>query len=181
VAAWLDGIRHAADLMQHSVGRLVSLAVPADFPLKRDYVNLSVLIERACHFYRSRADAAHVHIACAVVGHVPLVWADRVALAVIADNLLANAVSVSRAHGTIRVQIMPGPGHVLCSIRDAGPGLATDTTSSSGGSPEPAGPHDHALGLVIARDFARRLDGDLWSESDATRGTCYTFRVPAIE
>src|ERR1051325_9920984 len=39
VPVWLEGIGHATDLMQHSVGRLVTLATPRDFPLKLDYVN----------------------------------------------------------------------------------------------------------------------------------------------
>src|SRR5215470_5631347 len=34
VPIWLEGIGHATDLMQHSVGRLVTLATPRDFPLK---------------------------------------------------------------------------------------------------------------------------------------------------
>src|SRR5204863_9548755 len=44
VATWLDGIHHAADLMQHSLGRLVSASAPRDFPLKLEHVNLRVLM-----------------------------------------------------------------------------------------------------------------------------------------
>src|SRR5262245_11803432 len=32
VPVWLEGIRHATDLMQHTVGRLVSAAAPSEFP-----------------------------------------------------------------------------------------------------------------------------------------------------
>src|SRR3954469_16558419 len=39
VAIWLEGVGHTADLMQHSVGRLVSMSAPRDFPLKLDRVN----------------------------------------------------------------------------------------------------------------------------------------------
>ena len=88
--------------MQHSVSRLVSMSTPRDFPLKLDRVNLPVLLERACEYYRQRAGGTGVQITCTAVGPVPLAWADRVAVAVVADNLLSNAVRLSGAarHGT---------------------------------------------------------------------------------
>ena len=79
VPIWLEGIGRTADLMQHSVSRLVSMSTPRDFPLKLDRINLPVLMERACEYYRQRASDAHVHLTCQAVGPVPLSWADRVA------------------------------------------------------------------------------------------------------
>jgi signal transduction histidine kinase len=183
VGLWLEGIRHAADLMQHSVGRLVSLTAPRDFPLKRDYVNLPVLMERACHFYRARADAEHVHITCGVIGHVPLAWADRVALAVIAENLLASAVRVSPPHTTIRVRIVPEAGYVLCSIRDAGPSLSAEECDQLFAPPAlvASDPAPSRQGLAVAREFARRMNGDLWCDPDPGPGAGVSFRVPAVE
>ena len=35
VATWLDGIHHAANMMQHTIGRLLHASAPSDFPLKR--------------------------------------------------------------------------------------------------------------------------------------------------
>src|SRR5436190_72690 len=96
VPIWLEGIGHATDLMQHSVGRLVTLATPRDFPLKLDYVNIAVLMERACEYFRRRTTAKRLHISCRTVGQVPLAWGDRVALAVVVDNLLSHAVQVSK-------------------------------------------------------------------------------------
>ena len=52
VTAWLDGLHHLADLMQHTVGKLLR-ASPAAFPLKPDFVNVSLLLERACQVLRA--------------------------------------------------------------------------------------------------------------------------------
>lgn len=189
VPIWLEGIGHATDLMQHSVGRLVTLATPRDFPLKLDYINIPLLMERACEYFRRRAGAERLQITCRTVGQVPLAWGDRVALAVVADNLLSHAVRVSRPHGTIRVQIMAEPGHVVCSVADAGPGLTaeeratifqpvmTTATEASDGDDEARA----TLGLAIAHEFIRRMDGDLWCESNAGEGTVFSFRLPALE
>jgi signal transduction histidine kinase len=183
VGIWLEGIRHAADLMQHSVGRLVSLAPPADFPLKRDYVNLPVMLERLCHFYRTRTDTGQVHLTCTTDGHVPLVLGDRVALAVVADNMIGYAVRASHARGTVRVQIAGTPGFVQSTIRHTGRGFSApdlEQLFDAGGDPTDAKVQAR-LPFVIAREFARRLDGDLWVESEEGRGVSVTVRVPAVE
>jgi signal transduction histidine kinase len=186
VPIWLEGIGRTADLMQHSVGRLVSMSAPRDFPLKLDRINVPVLIERSCEYFRRRSGPAGTHISCAAVGEVPLAWADRVALAVIADNLLSNAVRASGSHGVVKVQIMAEPGHVVCSIKDTGPGLSGDEQAALFERPLPPAisPNEaprSGYGLAIAKEFVRRMDGDLWCESEPGRGACFSFRLPAIE
>ena len=109
--------------MQHSVSRLVSMSSPREFPLKLERVNLAVLMERACEYYRRKPGAEQVQITCRAVETVPLAWGDRVAIAVVADNLLSNALRAAQAHGgAVGVQLMAEPGHVVCSIREPGPG-----------------------------------------------------------
>ena len=189
VPIWLEGIGHATDLMQHSVGRLVTLATPRDFPLKLDYVNLPVMMERVCDYYRRHAGAERFHITCETVGQVPLAWGDRVALAVVSDNLMAHAVRVSKPHGTVRVTVRAEPGHVICSVADAGPGLSADERAAlfrpilaTASDAAAAGGAGHlSLGLAIAQEFIRRMDGDLWCESDGAQGAVLTFRLPALE
>lgn len=164
VAMWLDGIAHAANLMQHFVGRLVEVTPPTDFPLKPDYINLHQLMQRTCEYYRRRADPQGVGIAIETEGTLPLVWADRVAVAVIASNLLSNAVEVSPSGSRVRVRMKREPGAVVCEVRDAGP------------DERPGEPH-----LAIAREFIRRLGGDLWSAREAGKGATWSFRLAALD
>jgi signal transduction histidine kinase len=186
VPIWLEGISHTADLMQHSVGRLVSLSAPRDFPLKLDRINVSVLMGRACEYFRRRSTTTGTHITCSPVGPVPLAWGDRVALAVVADNLLSNAVRVSSPHGAVRVQVMAEPGHIVCSIKDSGPGLSEEERTrlfelSPPAAAAPGDPPQQGYGVAIAKEFLRRMDGELWCESELDRGACFSFRLPAIE
>ena len=182
VPIWLEGIGHTADLIQHTVGRLVALGAPRDMPLKLDYVNLPILMERACQYHRTRTQHVPLTITCETVGQVPLVWADRVAVAVIADNVLSNAVQVSSPSGTIAVQIASVPGYVACSVRDAGPGLSRDEQEGLF-QPQPSGAEPgKGIGLAVAHDFVERMDGDIRVENGAERGgACLTFRLPAVE
>jgi signal transduction histidine kinase len=185
VPIWLEGIAHAANLMQHSVGRLVAVAPLRDFPLKLDYVNIVLLMQRACDYYRRRAESRHVRIFVEAAGPVPLVWADRVALAVIADNLLANAVQVSPSDGTIHVRVVKEPERVVVAIRDAGPGLTAveqlglcEPPASSDTVSPPTSGSGHGLG--IACEFVQRLDGELWCESRRGHGATFFFSLPAL-
>jgi len=183
VANWLEGIAHAADLMQHAVGRLVAASSPRDFPLKLDFVNLTLLMERSCNYYRRLADARQVEIVCRALGHVPLVWGDRVAMAVVAGNLLSNAVRFAPPHSTVHVQIMREPGSAVCTVRDSGPGLTqAQQAALMTWPPPPRDPRsaeaDIGYGLLVAIEFVRRMDGELWCESEPGKGARFSFRLP---
>jgi len=183
VAIWLEGLRHTAALMHHTIGRLLRASTPSQFPLKPDHVNVSILMERACEYYQRIADRKQLKIACAAVGDVPPAWADRVAVAVIADNLLSNAVSFSKTGGTVEVQVMADPDGVVCTVRDHGPGLSefeqakflqrTATIGSAADEREPAG-----FGLRICKEFVDRMGGKLWIESERGQGARISFRLP---
>ena len=166
VAMWIDGIGHAADLMQHSVGRLVAASPPRDFVVKMEHVNLGLMMERTCQYHRRRADAREIQISCRIVGQVPLAWADRVALAMIADDLVSSAVASSRRQGTVHVQVMSEPGFVVCSISDEGSGAATG---------------EETRDVAVAEEFVRRMNGTIWSEQKSAHGACVSFRLPAFE
>jgi signal transduction histidine kinase len=185
VTIWLEGIGHTTDLMQHTVSRLVAMSVPRDFPLKLERVNIRVLMDRACEYYRRRTASQHLRLTCDAEP-VPLVSGDRVALAVVADNLLGNAVRVSKPRGTIRVTMTGEPGAVACTITDAGPGLTKEQVERLFRAPltQPVSPgpeHAGTYAVALADEYLRRMGGELECESEPGVGTSFTFRVPAAD
>jgi signal transduction histidine kinase len=186
VPIWLEAIAHAANLMQHSIGRLVAVGAPRDFPLKLDFVNLAVLVQRACDYHRRRAEPRGVRIVVDVAGSIPLLWADRVALAVVADNLLSNAVQVSPIATTVDVRLVHEPGHVVCRIHDQGAGLTQEEQARLFGRPLPSktalpATPGSGYGVAIAREFIHRLGGELWCESEHGHGAMFAFRLPVSD
>jgi signal transduction histidine kinase len=187
VANWLEGLRHLGSMMQHTVGRLVRTTGTDDtddFPLKPDYMNLPRLMERACDHYRVKADQKQLQIICRAVGDIPLTWGDAVGVAIVADNLLSNAVKFSNAGGDILVQILPGPGGVVASVRDYGPGLTFleqarlfQNSVLADPSATPA-LQTTGYGIKIAKGLIDRMGGRLWAESEPGRGACFFFRLP---
>lgn len=183
IAIWLDGLRHTAALMHHTIGRLLRASTPGQFPLKSDHVNVQVLMERACEYYQRMADSKKLKISCTPVGDVPPAWADRVAVAVVADNLLSNAVKFSKLGDTVDVQVMADPDGVVCSVRDHGPGISdfeqakflqrSASISVSTDEHDPPG-----YGLRICKEFIDRMGGKLWIESERGQGARISFRLP---
>jgi signal transduction histidine kinase len=186
VTAWLDGLHHLADLMQHTVGKLLR-ATPTAFPLKPDFVNVSMLLERACQYYERVARGRQIDLVCRSVGEVPPAWADRVAVAVVADNLLSNAVKFSPSGGSIQVQVMSDAPYVACCIQDQGPGLSVEDQERLLRSQFPLGEKERGaapssgFGLAIVKDFLDRMGGTLSCESEAGHGARFTFRLPASQ
>ena len=184
VTAWLDGLHHLADLMQHTVGKLLRASAPLSFPLKPDFVNVSLLMDRACQYYDRVARSRQIHLVCRSVGDVPLAWADRVAVAVVADNLISNAVRFSPSGQSVQVQTMSDPPYVACSIQDQGPGLSLEDQQRLLRSQFPLGDTERGeapstgFGLMIAKEFLERMGGTLSYESEPGRGARFTFRLP---
>jgi signal transduction histidine kinase len=179
VAKWIDGLRHVGGLMHHATAHLIRTSAPSDFPLKFDDVDLPLLVRRACEYHQRAADQKQLQIVCRPIGDVPSAWADRVAVAVVVDNLLSNAVTCSNPGGEVLVQILPGPGGVVCSVRDQGPGLTPHEQARLLQPSVPGGEKPSSgLDIAIAREFIERMDGRLWVESELGRGACFSFRLP---
>ena len=129
-------------------------------------------MERACEYYRRKPGAEQVQITCGAVETVPLAWGDRVAIAVVVDNLLANALRAAHAHGgAVGVQLMAESGHVVCAVRQPGPELTRAQQDKA----------FQEFGLSVAVEFIRRMDGDLWYDSESGNEGIFSFRLPAHE
>jgi histidine kinase len=183
VAKWLRTLSHLSSWMDHTVGRLLSAGDPLEFALHPEYIDLSVLMQRACDYYSDSALRRQLQVVFQSPGALPLVWADRIATAIVADNLLSNAVKFSRPGGEIIVQAIPGPGGAVCTIRDNGPGLTpleqAQLFESLSIDPLPLRtPAPTGFGLTIAKGFVDRMGGKLWTEGEAGRGSRFSFRLP---
>ncbi|HVU18399.1 MAG TPA: ATP-binding protein [Candidatus Didemnitutus sp.] len=110
---------------------------------------------------------------------------DPVALAVMAGNLVANAIEHNATGRTVAVSCSTESGEVIFSVRDDGPGIAAadlphifrrfyradKARSSSTG---------HAgLGLAIALAVARNHGGSIVASSPPDGGAVFTVRLPA--
>ena len=116
---------------------------------------------------------------------VPAVAADESQLRQVLDNLLDNAIKYSPAGGDIRLTVEAVDGGVRFAVADDGLGIPAveqgrifekfyrldpDMTGGIGGT---------GLGLYIARELVRRVNGRIWVEPNNGHGSVFYVEVPA--
>src|SRR5262249_46437221 len=123
---WLERLKHATTLMTHTVLGLMNAPAAEREAFLWEKVDLPTLVQRACMHYRHSADHKQIAISVEPDVPVPFVWTDRVAVAAVLDNLLSNAVKYSPPQKRIWVQVTDAPAHLVCTVRDEGPGLSAE-------------------------------------------------------
>jgi signal transduction histidine kinase len=184
VKTWLEGLRHATGLMTHIVIQLLNVPTTDGEALIREKVNLQVLTDRACDYYRHSASHKQITIVTEPAATAPIAWTDRVAVAAVLDNLLSNAIKFSPPGRRVWVRISTEGPNAVCTVRDEGPGLTADdhvhlfqrgvqlSNLPTGGEPTTG------YGLAVAKDLIDQLGGELGCVSTRGEGAAFFFRLP---
>ncbi len=99
-------------------------------------------------------------------------------------NLLSNAIKFTPAAGSISVECEAEDEAVVVRVRDTGVGISPERARTIFEPFVQADrtlnqPHDGVgLGLSIARDLARGMDGELTVESEPKAGSVFILRLP---
>jgi signal transduction histidine kinase len=145
------------------------------------------LVERACNFYRRIAEAKLINLHFEAPAESAFAWTDRVAVAATLDNLLSNAIKFSEPGSGVWVTIRSEPGHILCGVRDEGPGLSADDQGKlfQKGvqlSARPTmGEPSSGYGLAVAKTLVDKLGGEIWCESELGRGSSFWVKLPCYQ
>ncbi|MGN6432124.1 MAG: ATP-binding protein [Gaiellaceae bacterium] len=112
------------------------------------------------------------------------VTGDRDRIRQIVTNLIDNAAKYSREGGTITVSVEEHDGHVRLSVADEGIGIPSteqqaifekfyrvdpEQTRGGGGT---------GLGLYISRELARRMNGEIFVDSEPSHGSTFVLELP---
>jgi signal transduction histidine kinase len=185
VHVWLGGILRATTMMSHiSTGLMTNATVAGTPPLTFEPVDLAVLVERVCAFYRHKAAAKQIRVTCLSSAEPADAWVDRVAVAVVADNLLSNAVKYSPSGTQITVTVRSEQGMLVCAVQDEGPGLSVEDQAKLFqrgmrlSSVPTAGEASTGYGLAVAQELLRCQNGTIWCQSELGRGATFSFSVP---
>lgn len=98
-------------------------------------------------------------------------------------NLLSNAIKYSMDNSEITVSIDQKDGFAIVNVADRGCGiksedqgklLKSDTHFTTYGTKNEEG---SGLGLLLCKDFAHKIGGDLWFVSEEGKGSTFSFSV----
>lgn len=116
--------------------------------------------------------------------HINKVRADADKVKQILINLINNALKFTD-HGSVVVSFRSYEKYAYISVTDSGIGITKENqarlfgkfsqvSTSQNGRPPGTG-----LGLYLSREFARKMDGEMWIEhSEEGKGSTFTFALP---
>ena len=130
-----------------------------------------------------RVFAASKELALNVRPCTTLVVSDRRLLAVILDNLVANAVKYTNL-GQIDVDCMSQGDCLLVSVKDTGPGMSREECGRLSRSACPPSLNTNGRGMGLGLDIVHRSAALLGHEIDVSSipgtGSCVTVKVPLV-
>ena len=149
--------------------------------LERSTFDLRALLDNVAELMRVRAEAKDLWLRVEL-GELPrAVEGDARKLSQILLNLLGNAVKFT-AHGGVTLRASWAQGRAQFVVEDTGPGIAAQElgqlfepfvqAESGRAAKEGAG-----LGLALARDMARIMDGDIEVASTPGQGSTFTLAL----
>jgi signal transduction histidine kinase len=187
VQIWIEGLQHSIQLMDHEVGRLVRSANGVEPKPKLEKVDIGLLAFRCCNFYRQKAASKQIRVNAEVQPGVCFALTDRVAVAVVLDNLLSNALKFSEAGTNIWVNVRAEGERILCSVLDEGPGFRADDQARLfqrgvrlSNAPT-GGELSTGFGLAIAKDLVEKIGGAIACESRPGQGATFLVHLPAVK
>ncbi|MFO0637553.1 MAG: ATP-binding protein, partial [Nannocystaceae bacterium] len=176
----LAAAREDCERLQAIVDDLLDLArLQSDkLELARVATAVESLVEAAVEAHRDDAARAAVELRVRMTPSLPAVDVDRSRVALVLDNLLANAIRHSPAGGTITVLADANDEGVRVEVADTGPGIAPEVVPrvfdrffrAPGQVDGGAG-----LGLSIAREVVEAHGGRIGVVSEPGRGSRFWF------
>jgi signal transduction histidine kinase len=108
---------------------------------------------------------------------------DRDRIAQVIGNLLSNAIKYSPPNAEVRVSLRSENGDVRLSVVDEGMGIPPDDRDRVfekfyRGADAASGIGGTGLGLSVAREIVTSHGGDIDLESETSRGSTFTVRLP---
>lgn len=140
---------------------------------------LSEAVEGALLILRPRLGG----IACDIaLGKDPLVMASRLRLEQVLVNLLHNAIDALATRPDARIELVAKEedGRVRLRIRDNGPGISPEIAGRLFTPFATSRTHGLGLGLVIAQDIMREMDGEIVAV-DSAEGAVFDVLLKAAE
>lgn len=163
--------------------------------LKFDNVGLKGIIELTASSLRPHADGKSIEIDLDINEQLPAVYGDPEKIEQILTNLIGNAIKFTPEGGRILIAAQPltqneeedHGDRVVVSVNDTGIGIPSEHLDSIfekfhqvEGSLQRS-VSGTGLGLAITKGLVEAHQGKIWVESEAGKGSRFTFTLPVSE
>jgi signal transduction histidine kinase len=176
----LDDIVASSVRAGEIIRRICNFIQPA--ALKKELVDLRVLIHDVCALVEPEARRADIDIVKPVLPSVPIwVLGDAVQLSQVLFNVVRNAMeSVIMVHSRcIRLEIRQVNRDIWLEVHDTGPGLSKVAAEQAGDPFYTTKISGLGMGLSISKNILAQFDGRL-SLENTDQGACARITLPLI-
>ncbi len=181
-------MRKSADKLYHLLENLLewSILERGIVPPKQESLNLLHEFETNLELIQFKAQEKQIEIHRHISPDV-IVEVSGKSFGSLIRNLLFNAIKFTPKKGIITISAKPfDPYFIEISINDTGIGMDQETinnlfrlelpNSKKGTDGEPGS----GLGLLICREFIKKINGKIWVESELGKGSTFHFTLPII-
>jgi signal transduction histidine kinase len=177
----LHRIHHLSSVVDNLL--LLSRADAGRLELSKAEFELGEVLEGVLDDALTLAEPLDLKVEADIPKHLP-VKADPTFVAMIAQNLIENAVKYNTAGGRVRVEARAVNGEMQMTVGNTGDGIPKERAGQlferfyrvRGGAREPG----HGLGLSIARELARAHGGDIELVRSDGSWTEMRVRLPQV-
>ena len=161
--------------------RALAQAEAGQLRLEREPLDLADLLRGIAASFDLQARSQGQELQLELPEQLPAVEADPLRVRQVVANLVSNALRHAQDAGRVVVRAEARPTEVQVSVADDGPGIAQEDLARifdrfwRGPQPRAQG---SGLGLTIARELVRAHGGRIWAESEAGKGSTFTFTLP---
>lgn len=192
---YLDRIKNSIENEIRLIETLLSSAKleGEKMDLNKERVSIPEQIESVIHAYEYQAEAKELKLISNIDDDTKDVFADRVRVVEIVDNLVSNAVKYTD-EGSIIVKTENDGGYVKVSVIDTGKGIPEEEIPKLGtkfhrvekyineDKENPiVSPGGTGLGLYVVFALIEMMDGKIWVESQVGKGTTFFFTLPVYK
>nr|WP_321497918.1 PAS domain S-box protein [uncultured Methanolobus sp.] len=149
-----------------------------------DSVDIKKAVSEIVTITESLASRKNITVDVKVPDISPLIYVDRSKLKQILYNLLGNAIKFTDNGGNVHIDVTSNDDFVTISITDTGIGISPDDQNKLF---KPFSQIDASisrryegtgLGLALVKELIELHGGRIWVESDAGKGSTFTFELP---
>lgn len=182
----LDATTTSSKLLTNLLGDLLMLekARSAYSELTDQLINLNLLLSDVLALYSTPIKQKKLEIVLEISTEYEELYIKKEVVETCMRNLVSNAIKYSYVGGLIKISIKEDHSMLIFSIQDQGCGISTHTQDeirgenkicSTKGTYEEIG---SGWGLFIIKNILKINKGDLWFESQPSKGTIFNFSIP---
>lgn len=153
-------------------------------PQDPEPVDLNEAVTQVLSLLHSEIIACKARVELQAAKALPAVMAGRVELQQVLINLIMNGLDATKANapGTARVDLITElrQGHVIVSVHDNGPGIASEMQARLFESFVTTKPSGLGLGLAISDGIVKQFGGTLHGENHPEGGAVFRMELPAM-